>query len=613
MAKSILFGCLYFLFSCSSSHIVVNRNISSDLKFKIQFIDSKNVIPGQQPKLISLDLKTQFADFESNINELTVQSEQAQQLSTSKNKIETVEDSILYDPANKVFKKSLVILKDLIAEVRSKNNENEKNEILYQISLVTNAMMNNYLPPLKVDYDILKIPLYILKYTYSQRINKEATTLDSKIDPEGSYLWTNNKNIGSQNLYSYRYETIANETCNYEKAKSGFGIHPGFHIECKDQSYKLKFGNELNSGPFNSRIYQLLGYEAPQINYLESVKIKYNRKIITEYNQRKTENFYLTLAGNRVSTIYSNKAFLNPFENIFKFVLADGTFLTAEEFKNKFLKNKIEIDPKKEKNLVRDYTDEDFIENETLVVSEVIFKPATITRKTNDIEIGPWSFSDLDFSSLREMKALFILSAWLGNFDIRKDNNRLLANKKGTQKSSHNIRLALADVGWGLGQSDSLLHHSSSDINQMQWEIAHTYKDNDGDNISKDRLQMIGFSTVELNKTFENIPITDAQWMLRKICAISNNQLTQALVASGLSSAGVQLALAKLNFRKNNMIDNFGLADELKSSCSTDVNKKMNYDAKINGQVQIKTDAGEIILAPDRNEIIVNGQIQQRP
>ncbi len=579
---------LLFISSCVSQqgvhHQATNENERSPTAEKniIRIIDTATKST-ESAKYVDFDLNHDVAVLEKHIEILLQKSKNEKKLDLPKSKSQDFKEALMFDATDKGYRAGLKSISDQITILMSAQNEEQKKTAIYNLKLISLAIQNKYISPRQTEIEALMIPIYVLRYTYNSRIDKEFKGVeDSAQNPVNSLLWTNNDlNLGHENLFSYRYKKPEVSVCDYEKAKSGWGVHPGFHIQCGSESFKLKFGNEVNSGPFNSRIYSLLGYESPQINFIDGLKVKYNQKMFTEFNSRKNTEYTVTLLNQKIGS-YDRKMQFNLMDQIKEIVLIDGRHLNASEFS-----------PDIEKN-----------------IEYIVFKPATLTTKTDDLEIGPWKLDELDFSDKREFRGLLILSAWLGNFDIRMDNNRLI--RKQDQKQTSDLRLSLIDVGAGLGDSSSVLTRTSSDINGMTWTVTKTYKDQTGESETKDRLQMMGYLALEPNKTFDKVQLNDAQWMLRKMCLISPVQITQALVASGLSSAAVQLAKGKLLNRRNQMIEDFEMKNELQSSCYVDVNKKINYDPKIDGLVEILNSESEKIQAPDLNQILQNGKLVNR-
>lgn len=572
-----------------------NQREPSSSNEKIQIVDT-NVKTAETAKYVEFDIQHNLTELENHIRLLLQQSNNEKKTEPKQKKALTMSEAIKFNAVDKGYRAGLKNILEQINVIKKASTDSEKNNAIYKIQLISKTLQNKYIPPIKTSFEATLVPIYILKYNYNQRIDKETVGPDSRLNPENSLLWTNQiSKISALNLFSYRFKKIETSICEYEKAKSGWGVHPGFHIDCGDESYKLKFGNEVYSGPLNSRIYLALGYQSPEINYAQSVNVKYDRRMFTEFNSRKTATFTVTVLGQKAFAS-SQKYSSDLFDSAYEFVLTNGQHISSKEIKKTLLNTDINGRPP---------VDADFNASIESTIDYVTFKGVTITTKTDETEIGPWKVDDLDFTKKREFRGLMVLSAWLGNFDVRMDNNRLIQTADENKISQ--LKLALVDVGSGLGNSNSVLFKSSSALNEMSWAVTQTYKDGGGEVEAKDRLQMVGYLTLELNKTFEQVQLSDAQWMLRQMCQISKPQLEQALVAAGLSSAGVKLAEAKLLNRRNKMIEDFEMQPELQSSCYSPVDKKFNFDPKLDGLVEISSATGEKIIAPDRNDIVKNG------
>ena len=253
--------------------------------------------------------------------------------------------------------------------------------------------------------------------------------------------------------------------------------------------------------------------------------------------------------------------------------------------------------------------DSDFNIDFESTIDSIVLTPVTLTLKESSssvVEVGPWKADDLNYPQLMEVRALMVLSAWVGNFDVRKDNLALyLENPKSKYAA---IRMGFGDAGSGLGKATfGLSRITSSEINNMVWQVSETYKNSSGEAGERDRIQLIGLMNLEANKAFKNINLSDAQWMLQKICRISKENIREALVASGMSSAEVVLAAEKLVYRRNKMLSDFEASKELYDQCYVTANKKINYDPATDGLVKVKSSTGELVAAPLRGYKVRNG------
>ncbi|MES2628828.1 MAG: hypothetical protein V4616_07655, partial [Bacteroidota bacterium] len=192
-------------------------------------------------------------------------------------------------------------------------------------------------------------------------------------------------------LSSYKFKTYQGH-CKYLKPKKGYGVNPGFQIQCGDTAYKMKFGEEIYGGPFNTRIYRALGYVAPHINYAPSLTVDYDRKLLVEFNDRLVEYFNISFAAIPIAKA-NNKKFLNPFTYVKGFIMKDGSFVDTITGQQRLLKQPIE----------KSLTNEMFDSNFESQIAQFQFGPSSLTLKDDPYvgdQVGPWSPEDLNYRDL---------------------------------------------------------------------------------------------------------------------------------------------------------------------------------------------------------------------
>ena len=523
-----------------------------------------------------------------------------------------------FDFLDDSVKESAKFIAKLLQQIRDNQNPNEAK---FQIAQVARAIQLKYTPPLQTNFEILKAPVYLLRYNTAPSINFYGKAADK---PELQFLQKQliqDTDFSNVNYIDFMKFKKIPESCQYLKAKRGYGAHAGFQISCGKSDYKMKFGssnetklgNERYSGPFNSRVYRALGYLAPHINYFDSLKIDYNRNVITEFNERAVEYFNIRLAGIPVYQTH-NKRFIDPFVFMNGVILKDGTFENAAEARKKLLPSLIQVSGNTNKNDIKtaSITDDMIDQNYESQIAQYVFGPTTLTLKDDKVmgeEIGPWMPSDLNYRELKEVRGMMVLAAWTGNFDIRKDNLRLNIVKN--DKKETELRLVFGDAGSGLGKSYAI-GKTASEINNMFWTVSKRYQTTQklGTGTYDTVLDLYGLKNLEPSYALSQIQLSDAQWMLGKICNFSPKQLQDLLVTSGLSSAEVLLAKSKLLERRNQMIKDFDQMNQLQKSCFVSVDRKMNYDPRKDGLISGKSDSGQTVEAPFRNQVIVNGVVK---
>lgn len=487
---------------------------------------------------------------------------------------------------------------------RGRKGEMTSEEVQYQISQIGRAIQLKYTSPVKGKYEFFTFPVHVARFLSSPSVSENYKGQDPDFKLLREEL-IQEKDISKIDLtQDFRFKDLPS-SCQYEKAKRGYGVHSGFHIKCGEHSYKMKFGNEEYSGPFNSRIYRSLGFITPHINHYESVTVDYDRRVLTEFNQRMAMSFKLTVA---FIPVYkkSSKQFINPFSWMKGVKLKDGSFVDAKTAQARLITHEI----------TDDITDNMIDKNFESQISQLVFGGSTLALKDDPVvgeEIGPWVPDDFNYRDFKEIRGIMVLAAWTGNHDIRKDNMRLsvIPDSKGKKQ----LRLTFGDAGSGLGDEDGV-KRSGSNIDDMDWEVSSVYEDmnNNDDRFPHEdpqqRISLSGLGNLEYSKAFSKIKLTDAQWMLRKLCQFSPDQIKSALVSSGLSSAEVVLAQAKLLERRNKMIEHFKMDEDFKMSCFVPVNRKMNYDPLKQPLVTISYDKNtKSVAAPDRGHRVVNGRL----
>lgn len=400
---------------------------------------------------------------------------------------------------------------------------------------------------------------------------------EGRQSPPDSLLWKNPGPIGVRDLSvsAGRAErlTLQNTNCLYDRKHKGFGIHAGFYVKCfdgagkpvyADSRIKIKFGNETHSGPFNSRIYTALGYRAQQSDYFSSLKVKYDRRIFTESNSsKKLEAEVWSMLFGTVANIRLSGG-LNPFTNVEAAVLKNGERLTAQELTQRLLVNSAQLN---ENILAYNY---DQIKNEKNFstqfesqIDHLVMRAGSFSLKKNkdSIELGAWAYNDPVQASRRDMRGLIVLSAFLGNYDIRWDNTALEMVKTA---QGYELRQSLSDVGSGLGQAANLrFTNADSTAFPKRWIHAgprgSAYDSNnpfDHDPaVEANGFRFLNYQPNLPNRTFEYISRSDAQWMARLIAQLRPEQLRTALVASGFSPVETEKFVGILVARQKNLIE----------------------------------------------------------
>ena len=75
--------------------------------------------------------------------------------------------------------------------------------------------------------------------------------------------------------------------------------------------------------------------------------------------------------------------------------------------------------------------------------------------------------------------------------------------------------------------------------------------------------RIVDFKPLVPTRAFSEMTIDDARWMARLIGQLTENQLAQALIASGYDAAQARLYLEKLISRRDQMVCDLDLVNEI--------------------------------------------------
>lgn len=517
------------------------------------------------------------------------------------------ENDLASSGKRRALEEALGLIDQLLAKTKAPNRSALMNQLL-ETSL---AVQNSLRYPLKKSYQLFPEILPVLLVTSFQHpkirenmseagLLKDPKASDlSRVNPINSTFWTDSGDLKSKDLYTgFGRAGIPDYSgvCEYVKPKTGWGAHPGFHLKCGEAELRFKMGDEIYGGPFNSRIWNALGYNTFAIDKMPALKIKYSRRLFTEFNSRKILKYSAKLAIINLYTKHVTE-FNDPFEYIQSAVLKDGSTISVKDLEARLLKSR--HTPNKDTRPETLATN--FDENFESTIDYVVMQPGAIAEEPKNVkQIGAWDYDQLDHQNRREIRAMTVLAAWVDQYNLRWENTRLSYVKDG---SNYQLKHYFSDVGSGIGISENLLKMENSDAELMPWTVT----ERDGDTI-----KFKGFNHVQNNKAFKSMTLNDALWMLRRISAFSEEQVLSALLGTGMSAAEVRLALEKLLSKRQKMVADFGLNGEFPEIASRKIDTRLDFDPK-NPQdlasVTLRRADGSTVVPPAGKFIVRNGHL----
>lgn len=407
-------------------------------------------------------------------------------------------------------------------------------------------------------------------------------------DPSASSFWRSPGDVRALDLYAgFRRAALPrydDKICEYLAPKTGWGAHPGFDVRCGEQELTFKLGDERYGGPFNSRVFDALGYYTTPIDPVPGLQLRYDRRVFKEYNSRKlltmrARLLFIPLYTRTITDIE------DPFDRIDHAVLRDGRRIGAAALKRGLLRDTLVVRERPRPETLDANYDTAF----ERTIDRLVWQSGNAEPKTDALQaIGAWDYDQLDHAARREVRAIFVLAAWVDQFNLRWENTRLAFWRDGKEWSLVHL---MSDVGSGLGLASSLRNSVNSDVDRMLWEVTERVED-DGS------VRFSGFATSMENRAFDGVTMDDARWMLRKLGALTERQILSALLATSMSAAEVRLALEKLLSKRRKMIEDFGLLGEFPEIAGRAVNRTLDFDPR-NGaeleRVSLTTPSGRVV------------------
>lgn len=455
-------------------------------------------------------------------------------------------------------------------------------QALHQIRLMMASFQHNLAYPIKKNYQLLPDAPYYIAKGFKHNTIKSGDPVESLVrqpgvndssrwDPKPSTFWQPKANDGQVNMrVAFGRKSVPDfekPICTYIEAKDGWGAHPGFTVNCgQEDNYKYKIGDEIFGGPFNTRLYWLLGYNVSSIDGVQELKVAYDRRILSEFHSRKHLQFDIRFLFfklyRKVVTNYED-----PFDFVVFAKLKDGSKIPGKQLKKLLFKTIPAGDPKKPEYKRPETMPGNYREDFEAQIEYLAFVPGAMAHDNDDVKsIGPWKYDEFGAEDLREVRAAQIISAWVGNYNMRWENTRLNFVKVG--KKNWQLKHFFSDVGTGFGAAHDLANMNNSRLNEMRWRVSEP---------TRNGVELKGFNQNMPNPAFDNLTLEDARWMLRKLAGITEKQIWDSLLATEMSAAELRVAFEKLLSRRAHMIRDFGLGREFPEIVKRKFNTQFSY------------------------------------
>jgi hypothetical protein len=168
--------------------------------------------------------------------------------------------------------------------------------------------------------------------------------------------------------------------------------------------------------------------------------------------------------------------------------------------------------------------------------------------RPKDIErVDLWQWASNPFIGKREFQGLKIMMALLNNWDIKDDNNKILAVRN--DNGENELRYIVHDLGATFGKSGGAF-----------WSITRSRNDPAGyvktNFIDKVKDGRVNFRYAgKRNNLFDDITVDDAKWMGHWLSQLSDRQIEDAFRAANYSPEDVRLLAGALRERIKELAD----------------------------------------------------------
>ena len=367
-------------------------------------------------------------------------------------------------------------------------------------------------------------------------------------------------------------------------------------MEHEGERFKIKFG-EINSEPFTARIFYALGYHADPTDYALEIRVHYDRRMFREFNLRKPLTMWVAPLGIRLWSIQLQPHY-DPFTFVTSAVFKDGRKVSGAELKQMLFINPNQPDPQD--------SPENFRADVEVAIDYLVMPAANVQSRDAPTEsIGEWQFGGLGHENCRELRGLGLLAAWLSWFDSRTDNTKVRL-----VRDSDNVQIEhfISDLGGGMGTGSGLFSPQGENPNDLTW----TYTEPEiarGPGRMTTPFRIRHFKPMVPTPAFAAMTTDDARWMARLIGQLTENQLREALIGSGYDNAEARLYLEKLISRRDEMIRDLKLENEIPLLRPGSQDHAFNYYPQSDGSFTVTAHDGTQISARESSDIVSGGKL----
>jgi hypothetical protein len=150
-------------------------------------------------------------------------------------------------------------------------------------------------------------------------------------------------------------------------------------------------------------------------------------------------------------------------------------------------------------------------------------------RPKNVKRISTWKWDDNPFKGTRELQGLKIMMALINNWDMKDDNNQILATRGDTEGGE--LRYIISDLGGSFGKTGGFFSRS---------------RNKPSDYVKADFIKAVKGDHIDVNyggknqKLFEDLTVQDAKWISGYLGRLSDEQIKDAFRAANYPPEDVE-------------------------------------------------------------------------
>lgn len=176
------------------------------------------------------------------------------------------------------------------------------------------------------------------------------------------------------------------------------------------------------------------------------------------------------------------------------------------------------------------------------IVGKGAFKNVKLEARPKDVKRTEfWLWANNPFLGKPEFQGLKIMMVFLNNWDMKDDNNAILATKGATDSER---RYIISDLGATFGKTGGIISRS---------------RNKPSDYVKSEFVKGVKGNAVEFNyggkngKLFDNINVSDAKWLAERLGRLSDDQIRDAFRAANYTNEEVEMLTGAVRTRINTL------------------------------------------------------------